>query len=258
MYEENQTKRAGVKPVGAAKLTIEILRFLARQRGSIGVTPLAKALDKYPGTVYAILKTLQDEGVVEFNPDVKTYKLCLGGVLELNAYQRMEDLPRRIEDDMDDICNQLGVCIYLSQLVRKDSMIIIASSLPDKPLGIYSKVGTRFPVPFGGIGRILVGQESTEEEHLKIAFTQTRWLREKMDYASWARQVRIDHEAGYAYEEDSMPEGMATVCVPVLETGRPVRYAINAIGMRGDFVGEKRPRIVSAINQLAELAARRH
>ena len=167
MNKISQADKTGVKPVGAAKLTIEILRALARQRGSIGVTPLAKKLNKYPGTVYAILKTLQGEGVVEFNPDVKTYKLCLGGVLELNSYQRMEDLPRRIENEMDEVSHRFGLCIYLNQLVRKDSMIIIGSSISDQPLGIYSKVGTRFPVPFGGVGRILVGLEGTDEDHLK-------------------------------------------------------------------------------------------
>lgn len=258
MSELPDQNTAGVKPVGAAKLTIEILRALARQKGSIGVTPLAKKLGKYPGTVYAILKTLQGEGVVEFNPDVKTYKLCLGGVLELNSYQRLEDLPRRIEHEMDEVSNRFGLCIYLNQLVRKDSMIIIASSISDQPLGIYSKVGTRFPVPFGGVGRILVGLEGTDDAHLKDAFAQTRWLKGNPGFDCWAEQVRADHAAGYAYEEDSLPEGMATVCVPVIQKDRPVRYVISAIGMRGDFTGQRRADIVVAINHLAQLAASRH
>ncbi len=246
--------KSGTKPVGAAKLTIEILRCLAKQRGAIGVTPLASKLGRYPGTVYAVLKTLQAEGVVEFNPSTKTYRLCLGGILEISALQREQDLPHKIETEMSETSDKFGVCIYLSQRVRPNAMIIVACAAPDQPLGLYAKVGHRFPVFMGGTGRMVTGLSHTDDQNLKLAYDKYRWIRHQPDFTEWSMQVRQDIAAGYAYEEDSVPEGLATIAVPVIDNNRAVKYALNAIGPRGDFAGEKLPLLVNAVKNLAELA----
>jgi DNA-binding IclR family transcriptional regulator len=247
-------KKPGVKPVGAAKLTIEILRCLAKQRGAIGVTPLASKLERYPGTVYAVLKTLQDEGVVEFNPNTKTYRLSLGGILEISNLQRPMDLPQRIEGDMYELSDRYGVCIYLSQKVRVNAMIIVACAAPDRPLGLYAKVGHRFPVLLGGTGRLLSGHDGTDDATLRQAFQNYTWPRKKPTFKKWAGQVRHDLAAGYAYEEDSVPEGLASIAVAVNQTDKPVKYVINAIAPRGDFAGEQLPILINAVKQLAETA----
>ncbi len=251
------TEKKGVKKVGAAKLTIDILRALSNRRGSIGVTPLAGLLGRYPGTVYAVLKTLQEEGMVEFNPHTKTYSLCLGGILELTGKMREEDVAKRIETEMREVADQYGVCLYLSQHVRKDYMVIIVCAAPDRPLGLYAKVGTRFPAPFGGAGRILSGWKSLEEDHLRSAYDSMKWAKEPPDYRDWADQVRQERAAGYAYEEATLPEGLATIAVPVFDEGKPVKYIINAIGPRGDVVGEKLPELVGMVKNLARLASER-
>lgn len=249
--------KKGVKQVGAAKLTIDILRALSDRRGGTGVTPLASSLGRYPGTVYAVLKTLQEEGMVEFNPNTKTYSLCLGGVLELTGKMREEELAKRIEADMNEAADKFGVCIYLSQHVRSDYMVIVACALPDTPLGLYAKVGTRFPAWFGGAGRILAGWKSLEREDLEEAFAKTKWAKAPHEFSHWSEQVRQDRMAGYAYEEETLPEGLATVAAPVAEEGKPVRYIINAIGPRGDVAGENLPEIVSLVKGLAKVASQR-
>jgi DNA-binding IclR family transcriptional regulator len=246
--------KSGTKPVGAAKLTIEILRCLAKQRGAIGVTPLANKLDRYPGTVYAVLKTLQAEGVVEFNPSTKTYRLCLGGILEISALKREQDLPRKIEFEMNETSDQFGTCIYLSQKVRPNAMIIIACAAPDQPLGLYAKIGHRFPVLMGAVGRLLTGLSGTDDAHLKDAYEKYRWNRHQPSFDDWSKQVCQDIAAGYAYEEDSVPEGLATIAVPIIDGANPIKFAINVIGPRGDFAGERLPQLVTAAKHLAERA----
>lgn len=51
-----------------------------------------------------------------------------------------------------------------------------------------------------------------------------------------------------------MPEGLATIAVPVIDNRKAVKYVLNAIGPRGDFAGEKLPLLVNAVKHLAELA----
>lgn len=246
--------KKGVKQVGAAKLTIDILRALSNRRSGAGVSLLASSLERYPGTVYAVLKTLQEEGMVEFNPTSKTYSLCLGGVLELTGKMKEEALAKRIEVDMSDAATQYGVCIYLSQHVRRDYMVIVACATPDTPLGLYVKVGSRFPARIGGVGRILTGWKSLEREDLLEAYSKTKWAKEPKDFNAWEKQVRHDRLAGYAYEEETLPEGLATVAAPVTENGKAVRYIISAIGPRGDVAGEKLPEIVAMVKDLANIA----
>jgi len=254
MIDTSTPAKSGTKPVGAAKLTIEILRCLAKQRGAIGVTPLANKLNRYPGTVYAVLKTLQAEGVVEFNPSTKTYRLCLGGILEISALKREQDLPRKIEQEMSETSDQFGVTIYLSQKVRPNAMIIIACAAPDQPLGLYAKIGHRFPVLMGAVGRLVSGMAGIDDEHLLVAYAEYRWNRHQPNYEDWSKQVRQDIASGYAYEEDSMPEGLATIAVPVKEPSNNIKFMINISGPRGDFVGERLPQLVTVAKKLAERA----
>ncbi|MFT6557214.1 IclR family transcriptional regulator [Sneathiella sp.] len=252
--ENNNTKK-GVKPVGAAKLTIDILRALSNRRGGIGVTPLAVQLDRYPGTVYAVLKTLQQEGMVEFNAATKTYSLCLGGILELTGKMREEQLAKRIEPEMKSAADQFGVCLYLSQHVRQDYMVIVACALPDLPMGLYAKVGTRFPARYGGAGRLLAGWQSLDPDDLHRAYDKHRWAGTQPAFEEWAEQVRQDRMAGFAYEEETLPEGLATVVAPISVDGKPVKYIINAIGPRGDIAHGKLPEIVEMVKKLAQIAA---
>ncbi len=253
-----KTPKPGVKPVGAAKLTIEILRALAKLPGPIGVTPLAAKLGRYPGTVYAVLKTLEAEGVVEFNAATKTYRLCLGGILEISNLQTADDVPGRLHAGLRETSERFGVCIYLSQRVRGDSMVIVDCAQPNQPLGLQAKVGFRIPVPLGGVGRLLIGWEGTDEATLKRGYAESHWPGRKPAFNAWAAQVRQDRMAGFAYEEESVPEGLATIAVPVIEgDGQvPVRYMLNAIGPRGDFTGDKLPILVDAVKRLAEDARR--
>lgn len=253
--DQTQNKKTKTKQVGAAKLTIDILRNISNRRGGIGVTPLATQLNRYPGTVYAVLKTLQEEGMVEFNSETKTYSLCLGGILELTGKMREENLAKRIEADMQEAADTYGVCLYLSQHVRRDYMVIVACAAPDKPLGIYAKVGTRFPAYFGGSGRILSSRKGLDKDHLKSAYDKTKWAADKPLFEDWADQVRKDYLAGYAYEEDTLPEGLASIAVPVTNGSASIKYTINAIAPRGDLAGEKLQEVILIVKNLAGIAS---
>ncbi len=246
-----KTERTGPKPVGAAKLTIEIMRALARQNGAMGVTPLAAKLGRYPGTVYGILKTLQNEGVVEFNPATKCYRLCIGGLLEMSINWRPEDLPNRLSTQLQETAERFGVCIFLSQRVRTDAIVIVSSAAADRPLVLQAKIGSRFHVPLGAAGRLIAGIESSDEKELRKAYSQTKWLRGKASYEDWAKQVAEDVERGYAIETDTAPEGYISLCVPVIDQHNKVVFAINAIGPTEDFSEDRLPEIIAVLKSMA-------
>ncbi|GLQ05555.1 IclR family transcriptional regulator [Sneathiella chinensis] len=251
MKLDSTKRQSQVKPVGAAKLTIEIMRALARHRGAIGVTPLARQLERYPGTVYSILKTLEAEGIVAFNRQSKTYKLSHGGMLELTGWRSGEELPQRISPLLLELSTEFGVCLYLSQKVREDAMVIVATAEPDKPLGLYARVGHRFPTALGGTGRLLLGWEGADDAVLKAAYDKWRWPGDKPDFHSWAACIRQDSIAGFSYEEDSVPEGLASLAVPVATPGAEIKYILNAIGPRGEIAGKNLPALVSGMKDLA-------
>lgn len=254
MDQNSRTDRPGVKTVGAAQLTIALLRCLARQRGPVGVTPLAKQVGRYPGTVYAVLKTLQAEGVVEFNPASKTYQLSVGGVLEISRLPRQEELSRRVEPLMRQVSERFEISVYLSQRVRSDTMVVIACTVPDLPFGLVTRVGHRFAMPLGGSGRIIVGLESDNETYLRAAYDRVIWRRRHIPFEEWVDQVAQDRERGYAYEEDSLSEGLATLAVPVHRSGLPANHVLSAIAPRGELAEPRRQAIVAALQDLAEAA----
>ncbi|MGO1500707.1 MAG: IclR family transcriptional regulator [Marinobacter sp.] len=252
-HTDNKPERTGPKPVGAAKLTIEIMRALARQNGAMGVTPLAAKLGRYPGTVYGILKTLQSEGVVEFNPTTKCYRLCIGGLLEMSINWRPEDLPDRISTRLQEAAEHFGVCMVLSQRVRTDTIVIVSSIAPDRPLALQAKIGSRFHVPMGAAGRLIAGIESSDQKQLQKAYTQTKWLREKASYEEWSEQVAEDVKRGYAFETDTAPQGYISLGVPVIDQQNKVVFTINAIGPTEDFSEDQLPDMIAALKSMARI-----
>jgi len=252
---DTETKK-GPKTVGAAKLTVEILRELSKRKGALGVTLLARNINRYPGTVYSVLKTLQTEGLINFNPANKTYSLSYGGLLEIVGQQQPDDLLLRIEPEMKIEANRLGTCLYLSQHIRSGSMLVVCRATPDQPVAIFTRVGARFPTRVGGAGRLHAGWQSMDHDHLAIEYEQMKWVRKKPDLPTWINQVKRDIKQGFAYEENSLPEGLASVAAPVAipEKDKKIKYMINAIGPRGNFAHDGLLTHVDALKSLASFA----
>ncbi len=252
---DEKTKK-GPKTVGAAKLTVEILRELSKRKGALGVTLLARNIDRYPGTVYSVLKTLQNEGLVNFNPANKTYSLSYGGLLEIVGQQQPDDLLLRIEPEMKIEANRLGTCLYLSQHIRSGSMLVVCRATPDQPVAIFTRVGARFPTCVGGAGRLHAGWQNMEQDHLATEYEKMKWIRDKPDLPTWIGQVERDMQQRFAYEENSLPEGLASVAVPIgsPEKDKRIKYIINAIGPRGNFAGDGLLTHVEALKALASFA----
>ncbi len=249
-----ETDKKGPKTVGAAILTIEILRELAKRKGAMGVTLLARHINRYPGTVYSVLKTLQIEGIVNFNPANKTYSLSYAGLLEIVGQQQPDDLLLRVEPEMRIKANQLGTCLYLSQHIRTGSMLVVSRATPDQPVAIFTRVGTRFPTRVGGAGRLHAGWQNLDRDHLAAAYKEMKWVRAQPDADTWIDQVHRDIQQGFAYEENSLPEGLASIAVPLRSQDTKIKYIFNAIGPRGNFAGEGMDAHVTALKSLADFA----
>jgi DNA-binding IclR family transcriptional regulator len=255
MTQEIVEKKSGPKTVGAAKLTVEILRELARRKGPVGVTLLAKDIGRYPGTVYSVLKTLQSEGLVNFNLTSKTYSLCYAGLLEISGQQQPDNLLIRIDPEMKIAANDLGTCVYLSQHLRPGSMLVVARATPDQPVGTFTRVGTRFTTRIGGAGRLHAGWKGIDEKHLLKAYNNTIWVRGKPDFDDWAAQVIKDRNNGWAYEENSLPEGLASVSVHLGDEGKPIQYMFNTIGPLGHFKGDQLQAHIDTLKSLVKFAS---
>lgn len=88
------------KRIGSSATTIQVLKFLAKQRGPVAGKAIATGLGLPYGTVMSHLATLEDEGLLEVTGE--TFDLSMGMSL-FWAHRKAGDETKRarIEREMD-------------------------------------------------------------------------------------------------------------------------------------------------------------
>src|SRR5690606_8616565 len=114
------------KLVGALAAGLKVLRYLSQATSPVGVTRIARDLNLNPSTCYNLLKTLVQEGLVNFDEESKTYTVALGlvelakGVLEEASYVRL------IHPVLEEVARRHNVTATLWQRTRNERVVLVA------------------------------------------------------------------------------------------------------------------------------------
>lgn len=135
----------------SARRALQVLDFLTvNQRGTFTLSELSKALDVSPGSMFAVLKVMSDEGYVTRHPRHKTY--TLGPAVAAAGHAASDTHPvidlARVE--MANLAGAAGRECSGTVLVGKDILCIAVVGKPSgRPLELAP--GQRIPLqpPFG-------------------------------------------------------------------------------------------------------------
>lgn len=240
-----------VKPVGAVKAAIDVLRYLANSKNPVGVNRISEGVGRYPSTCYSILKTLEVEGLVTFDQEAKVYGLGVPSLLELLHKARKDDrLFQFARPALLDIAARFNTTIMLSERVRRDMMIIIDYVVPDRAFHINVNIGQRVPIVRGSMGRVVLSHENLSRGELEALFHQFNPKAKKTELEEWLKAVAHARTQGYVVEPNSITEGLTALSVPVLDDSGQSHRVITAIGL-SQQLGDTRQKELGA--ELIEL-----
>jgi DNA-binding IclR family transcriptional regulator len=222
------------KPVGAVVAAARVLRVLHAAERSLNASEVARAAELHRGTAYNILRTLEAEGFVGYDPATRSYSISLH-ILEFayGALRRsgLMDLARPLTQA---ISETHGVSVYLSKVLGSSSLLLLDWVGTAFRTDLYVTVGRPSPVPAGASGVIMGAFGGSSEAELEALFSQVEWY-QKPAFAEFLARVRDAKKCGFAVDQGEMFQGITLVSVPVLSPSWQLLLILTAAGPSHDL-----------------------
>jgi len=235
---------------------VDILRALAGAPRGLGVTEVADRLGVAKPTAYALLRTLEQGGLV--GQDHVTTKYRLGpALLELgNAYLETHELRARSVVWADSLASRANEAVWVGVLSGDHVIVVHHAFRPEGAIQIL-EVGAAMPWHTCALGKAIVAHVAESERTALLAgdlpvltgetLTDPRMLAEQLD-----RVISV----GYAIEAGEAAIGDAGIAAPVLDRDG----VVGAIGLVGPVErlldGGRRDDYAVAVRETARVLSR--
>ncbi len=238
------------KRVPAVDKCFQILELLAKGKEPLGITEISNGINLNKSTVFNIVYTLSDLGVLE-NKDNKfgfgTNLYVLG-----KAAEQGSDLIRNIHPYLKSISEKTNLSVFLG--IRSDFKAIIIDKFDSShDLKISSEIGARIPLVAGAHGKAFLSLLTKEEitEILSDEKSQKyihRSGKEKNEFLDSVMKVKDD---GFAFEDEEYLKGIRALAIPLRLNRKNFQCAIWAVGLKNQI---KETSLKSYIDFLKEIA----
>jgi IclR family KDG regulon transcriptional repressor len=206
---------------------IRILREFTNEEPELGITELSRRLGLAKSTVFRLMRTLNDDSLVEKNEKTQKYHLGItafelgfaayhGNELRMIAYPLLNKLLKVVREPV-----HLGV-------YDRGEIVFICKRIPESHKGTISKLGKRAPVHCIASGKVLLAHQSAEEiervmqRGLNPYTAKTITSAEKMMH-----QLEDIRNIGYGVGFSEYNEGYSSVGVPVWNDQGEIVAAIS-------------------------------
>lgn len=223
--------------VPAVKQAAEILMYMARaSRSRMRLTDICKDLGLNKSKVYSILNTLAEFGLVEKDPETKTYSLgpaliFLGGrVLENLGYRE------KVEAVLLRLARETG-CTAFFGLIVDGKVYVVAKRYADGGVKITIPLGYRFPLTYGAHGKAIVAFMDEGERERVLGDGQGFFYGEgRVERGRLREELRRCRLEGFAADIREVDPRFSCVAAPVLGPRRKVIGSIFIVGTFGPEV----------------------
>jgi DNA-binding IclR family transcriptional regulator len=223
-------------PIQSLSRGAALLRLLATGEGRFGLSGIASSLGLPKGTVYGILRTLQQEGLVEQDPVSGKYGLGaelarLGG-----SYLQTHELRTHALAWADDLARGTGEAVHVGVPHRSGVLIVHHVVRPDNSRQVL-ETGTVVPCEGTALGAVL---EANAPEPCGSS-------------AEPGDSPEAVRDRGWACVLDPARDGTASIAVPIRDRRKAAVAAVSVTGSADRVCtdGRVRDALVSAVRTCA-------
>ncbi|WP_083099356.1 IclR family transcriptional regulator [Pseudophaeobacter leonis] len=234
------------RQVPAVTRALAILRLLGRSDVPVGVNPIARELGLVPSTCLPILRVLEDEGMVEFDSNLKRYTIGIGILPLARAALQRNSFSVLIQPRLSELSTDFDVTGIATQLSEPGQMVVIALSQSNIPFRLQVDLGSRFPALISATGRLFAAFNVQDKTELENRFKKLKWDHPPT-LEQWREEVETARELGYAVDQGSYISGVTVVAVPVFGASGNMTRSIVAIGISERLKDKQIPKLVKAM-----------
>jgi IclR family KDG regulon transcriptional repressor len=223
------------KRVPAIDKCFTILTLMAESKRPFGYNEMVKILGLNKSTVYNILHTLDDLGVLEKGPD-GLFRLGPRLFILGTAAAGGSELIKTVHPYLETINHDFKLSSFFGILSGRD-VIILDKADQAQRIKISTEIGMRIPVFAGVAGKALLSQlPETEIDEILSQNTPKRFTSKSItDTAAYKTEILSVKEAGIAYDREEYIEGLIAVAVPLRTYREDLQAAIWAVGLKQEF-----------------------
>lgn len=240
------------KRVPAIDKCFSILEFMTETRRPLGFTEIVRELDLNKSTVFNILHTLDDLGIVDKGPDglfnLGSKLFILGKAAAVGS-----DLIRTIHPYLEKINSEYRLSTFFGILSGKNVIIIDKADKAQK-IKISSEIGMKISVFAGVAGKALLSQlpESAIDDTLQNYKINKYTQKTITDKSILKKDILKVRETGIAYDMEEYIEGLVAVAVPIVTNREDLQSAIWTVGLKQEFKGDAIKEITKFLLDTAE------
>jgi DNA-binding IclR family transcriptional regulator len=177
-------------------------------------------------SAYALLTTLVRTGWVESDRAGSGYRLGIKALRAGAAYVEHDDVVRRAQSVMDDLCEELGETIHLARLDGSE-IVYLATAVSRHSLAVISRPGRRLPCWATGLGKAIMASRPWEEvDALLPAELAPRTPHTLTERSALKDELGRIAEQGFARDDQESTLGTHCVAVP-LRFGEAVAESLS-------------------------------
>lgn len=244
----NKLVRERETTVKTVKHIVDILTCFSIRSPELGISEISRRTGLYKSTVYRLLRSLVEAGMVVQDPKTKKYSLGfkvfeLGCAVLTNAELRRAALPV-----MEELGERTRETINLS-VVNNGERVCIEKVESKEAVRNFVELGMRAPLYCGATGKVLLAFMS-EEEARRVLDRQeliSPVTGGSIDRTILEKELEVIRYQGYAVTREERSLGAASVSAPIRDhTGRVVA-ALTISGPTSRFSPE---RVVELIREV--------
>ena len=243
---------SGFNRVPAVDKCFAMLKLFAHSKKPLGVSDISKALNFNKSTVFNIVHTLDDLGVLE---KVAEGKFQFGTRLYIlgRAAGRGSELIGTVHPYLEEINHHTKLSAFLG-IRSGQTAIIIDKADAAFNIKIHSEIGMKIPLLAGAGGRAFLAQLSDAEVDKILSTTELKRFTpnacvNKKQYKEMVKQVRTN---GIAIDMEEYIEGIRAFALPLNVKRANTQVALWVVGLKGQISEETISRYSTYLKKIAE------
>ena len=210
----------------SATRVLDVVDYLAAQRGPVPAQSIARALSMPRSTMYELLHAMVERGYAVHVPEERRYGLGVRAYELGSGYLRQQPLVLWGKPLVTKLVQQTGCNGHLAILNGNDVVYLVEERSPKGPQ-LVSEVGVRLPAHLTATGRALLAalpKAQVRALYPKTAFPLSsrtgKGPETEKDLSAVLEETR---KRGFALEEDEITEGLSSLAIAATDrSGWPV------------------------------------
>lgn len=237
---------------------LELLRWMARRPGLVGVREIARDTGLNVALVQRLVNTLCDAGFLEQDRETRRYRVGSVAFHVGRAFLSGTGLVESAAPILRELSQRSALNSYLA-ILRDDACLYLCVEQSPGALTVHSNPGDRVPAHTTAIGKVLLAGMTDSEIEAFFARTdfEKKTAKTKISVSEIMRELRGIRAGELAVSDEENIPGIFALGAPVIDaTGKTVA-AVSSACAAHLAQGEGRVRVAEAVIKAANEISRR-